>query len=85
MGDQILQLPTYTYIQAEYKLFPKTKHRMDISNVLSIHDKFFMDALVDLGKLIDDNYTCLPRVIYTFGEIDKTDPRVEINLTEIRN
>jgi hypothetical protein len=83
MRDQIIKLPKYTCIQAEYTLFPGTKHLMDVSNVLSIHDKFFMDALVDFEKLIDDNYTYLPRSIYSFGRVDKNNPRVEIQLTEI--
>jgi len=55
----------------------------DISNVLSIHDKFFCDALVELGKLPDDNYKYIPEVKYVFREVDKLNPRVDIYIDPI--
>ena len=79
---QIQQLPVYTSIKLKYVLYPKTKRLCDISNILSIHDKFFCDALVELGKLPDDDYRYLRKIQYEFGEIDKDNPRVEILIYE---
>ena len=80
--DQVVVLPEFNKIELEYILYPKTKRLCDISNVLSIHDKFFCDALVELGKLPDDNYLHLQNVTYKFGEIDKQNSRVEIIIKE---
>jgi Holliday junction resolvase RusA-like endonuclease len=66
---------TYTY-------YPPDKRESDLGNVLPIHAKFFEDALVESGYLPDDNYKYINQVIYKFGEVDKANPRVEI---EIRN
>ena len=65
-----------------YKLFPPTRRRMDLSNVLAIHDKYFCDALVELGKLPDDTYEWIPQVVYRFGGVDRSNPRVEISIVE---
>ena len=57
------------------------KRKFDISNVVSIHQKFFEDALVELGKLIDDSFTFISESSQSFGEISKDNPRVEITIT----
>lgn len=76
--EQIELLPEMAGVSLIYTLYPKTKRLCDISNVLSIHDKFFCDALVELGKLPDDDYRYLANISYQFGEIDGINPRVEI-------
>ena len=81
--DQVSRLPTFTQIQLTYTLYPPTNRKMDISNILSIHDKYFSDVLVELGKIRDDDYKYIPSVIYKFGEVDKSNPRVEIEIEEI--
>lgn len=83
MTHQMLNSKSYRKCYIEYKLFPKTKRLCDIGNILSIHDKFFCDAMVDLGKLVDDNYKIVPKIFYCMGEVDKDNPRVEIIVTEI--
>lgn len=83
MEDQINQLPVLGRIQIEYVLFPKTKRLCDVANVLSIVDKFFSDALTEMGRIEDDNYLFLPKVTYEIGEVDKDNPRVEILIKEI--
>jgi len=83
MKEQIIALPTFTKISLEYILYPKTKRLTDISNVLSIHDKFFCDAFVEYGKLPEDNYLYIPRIVYQMGNVDKSNPRVEILIKEI--
>lgn len=78
MAEQIKQLPVFDRIGLMLTLYPASQRLTDVSNVCSIHEKFFADALVELGKLPDDNYQYLPESGYRFGEVDKTNPRVEI-------
>lgn len=42
-----------------------------------------MDALVEMGKMPDDNYEHLANIQYVFGGYDKANPRVEIYLEDI--
>lgn len=83
MDSQIKTLPEFSKVEVTYTLFPATKRKCDVPNVCCIHDKFFMDALVEAGKLPDDHYEYYPRIIYQFGEVDKDNPRVEISIKEI--
>ena len=81
--EQIENLGCYDKIEIHYTLYPKTKRLTDISNVLSIHDKYFCDSLVSFGKLPDDNYNYISKVTYEMGEVDKLNCRVEIEITEV--
>ncbi len=84
LEEQIKALPVFEKpIQIVYRLFPKTKRRTDIGNVLSVHQKFFEDALTEFGKIADDNYLYVPRTAQIFGEVDPSNPRVEIEIKEI--
>ena len=83
MMEQINKLPKLNKIEVIYTLYPKTKRLCDVSNICCIVDKFFMDALIDLGKLEDDNYLFLPKITYLFGEVDKDNPRCLIEIKEI--
>ena len=83
MASQIKRLPLLNVIEIHYKLFPKTKRLCDINNIISITDKWFCDALVELGRLKEDNYLYIPRTTSEFGGVDKDDPRVEITIKEI--
>lgn len=80
---QIEALPVYSKVSITYTLFVKTKRLCDVGNVLSIHDKYFQDALVECGKLPDDNYQHVPEIVFLFGGQDKENPRVEIEIKEI--
>lgn len=71
-------------VQITYTIFPPTKRLFDIANVGSVIDKFFCDAVTELNKWEDDNYKQIPKVIYAFGSIDKTNPRCEIHIEEIK-
>jgi len=83
MQDQIDLLPKLNRVQLKLVLFPKTRRRMDLTNMLSIQDKFICDALVLSGKLEDDDYLHIVETTYSFGEVDKENPRTEIHITEI--
>jgi len=80
MYEQIKDIPVLSCVKIKYTLYPGTKRRTDTSNVLSIHDKFFADALVENGKLEDDNYLFVTGSEYLFGGVDKKNPRVEIEI-----
>lgn len=85
MQSQITSGPSYKKIVCIYIVYPPNKRLFDIGNVCCIHQKFFEDALVELGKLPDDNYNYIPTVIYQFGGIDANNPRVEVELIELEN
>lgn len=80
---QLKQLPHFNKVKLTYVFYPSSRRRYDISNVCSIVDKFFSDALVESGHLDDDNYNYLSDVLYCFGSIDKDNPRVEILIEEL--
>ena len=83
--EKIYCLPEFkNKIKITYTLFPGSHRKLDLSNVFSIVDKFFCDALTEAKKLPDDNYNFIPEVVYKFGEIDVNNPRVEINIEEIK-
>jgi len=79
MEKQIKSGPKYNKIACIYTVYPKDRRSFDLGNVCCIHQKFFEDALVGLGKLPDDNYNKIPLVMYMFGGIDKDNPRVSID------
>lgn len=78
---EIIKLPSFKSVDLIYTLYPKTKRLCDVSNVCSIVDKFFCDALVNIGKLPDDNYQYIKNIKYTFGNVDKDNPRVTVNIS----
>ena len=82
INDQVKQLPKFNVIKLWYRVFAPSKRLVDTNNICSIADKFFCDALVEAGKLEDDNYNFLIETRFTFGGIDKGNPRVEVEIEE---
>ncbi|QIG70530.1 RusA-like Holliday junction resolvase [Rhizobium phage RHph_N38] len=78
--EQLAFLPTMGGVKLIYTLFMGTNREADLSNICVIVDKFFCDALVEAGKLPDDNVNYLQSIDYRFGGVDKNNPRVEITL-----
>lgn len=85
MRSQIATGPKYNKIACIYTVYPKDRRSFDLGNVCCIHQKFFEDALVELGKLPDDNYNHIPLVIYLFGKVDPLKPRVEVEVIDLDN
>lgn len=83
MERQIKSAPKFTKVLCLYKVYFGSKRCWDVGNICSVHEKFFEDALVELGKLPDDNAQYLPLVIYLGCGIDKENPRVEIEVREL--
>lgn len=61
----------FEQFELHYELFLPNLLKRDISNVLSIVDKFFADALVENGNVPDDNYEHLKYVTYRYGGMDE--------------
>ena len=70
-------------IRLEFVLWKRNKRLIDRSNPLSIHEKFFCDALVDLGCIPDDNDNFIESTVYRTGGVDKENPRVDIHIVEL--
>lgn len=85
MKKQIEKLPRLQPpIQITYTVFKGDKRNCDIGNICSVHQKFFEDALVELGKLPDDNHNMIKRSIFEWGGIDKLNPAVMIMIEEVK-
>lgn len=82
MEKQIKKSKRLEKIICVYTAYNATKRKFDLGNVCSVHEKFFEDALVELGKLPDDNVDYIPIVIYMYGGLDKNNPRVDINIMD---
>ncbi|QIG68806.1 holliday junction resolvase RusA-like protein [Rhizobium phage RHph_Y2_6] len=78
--EQLSSLPNMNGVKLTYTLFMGTNREVDLSNICVVVDKFFCDALVEAGKLPDDNVNYLHSIDYRFGGVDKNNPRVEITL-----
>lgn len=85
MKPQIATLPVFNRIIILFKVYPATRAKFDIANVCSVHDKFFCDALVEEGKLPDDNFEHITEVRYVMGNVDKDNPRVSIYIKPLKD
>lgn len=82
------ELQAYKFINLKkikiiFTLIRGDKRRIDRSNVLSVHEKFFCDALVSFGIIKDDNDSVIIETNYKSGLIDKLNPRVMIEIIEL--
>lgn len=82
MEKQIKQSKKCERIICVYKVYQSSQRHYDVGNVCCVHEKFFEDAFVELGKLPDDNRKYIPLVIYMRGGVDKDNPRVEIEVLD---
>lgn len=79
---QLEELKYDGVISLTLQLFKGTKRRTDKANFLSIHEKFFCDALVECGCIEDDNDDHILKQRYLPTELDRENPRVEIIIRE---
>jgi len=82
MEEQINKSDVKQKVLCVYKVYAGSKRSYDLGNVCSIHEKFFEDAFVELGKLPDDNTDYIPLVVFMGCGIDKENPRVEIEVLD---
>lgn len=69
-------------IDVSYTYFKGSNRKSDRSNVLSIVEKFFCDALVHYGCIPDDDDTNITSSHYYSGGVSKNNPYVKIEINE---
>jgi hypothetical protein len=77
---QLLTLPFIHECELFFTFYPEDRRIRDRANVLSIHEKFFCDALKKHGKIKDDCDKYIRASHYFTGDLDKLNPRVEIEI-----
>lgn len=66
-------------IHVNYDIIPNNKQKFDTMNIVSIVDKFFLDALVNIGCIPDDDYTHVSYGYITTSKIVKNkDKKIHI-------
>ena len=81
IAHQIRALDIYTKLKPTYRYYIARK--ADMGNIHSIVEKYFLDALVECGKINDDSCYDVIGGDYEFVIVDKENPRCEIELKEI--
>ena len=69
-------------VSLEYVYYAKSRRRLDVSNPCSIIDKFTCDTLVKAGILEDDSTKQIKRITYSFGGVEKDNPRCELTINQ---
>lgn len=83
LKSQLLGVKVSTPVKLTFVYYKARNNRSDRANVLSIHEKFFCDALVEYGCIPDDNDLYIKQTTYLSGGLDRKNPRVEIIVEEI--
>ena len=83
METQISKLPKFNKIALLFELHKGSKRKIDRHNICSIVQKFFCDALVELGKLDDDDDRFIISEKYITGDFSKGKPSVTIHIKEV--
>lgn len=84
MTPQITNLPWFKKVSITLRIHARDKRLFDIDNIAAVHLKFFLDALVELERIEEDNYIFVPETHTYFVAIDKLNPRVDIHIKEIK-
>ncbi len=82
ISPQINALKGYSVIRPVYRYWLARK--ADIGNVHSVVEKYFLDALVETGKIKDDSCNDVLGADYEFMGIDRENPRCEIEIKELK-
>lgn len=83
LREQLEGLDIQTPVEVTYKVFKASKRRLDKMNVISVVSKFLLDSITEYGCWEDDSdyYVKTETILPT--ELDRDNPRVEINIKEI--
>ena len=82
IAPQVRALDVYTKLKPTYRYYLARK--ADMGNVHSIVEKYFLDAIVEFGKIGDDDCYQVIGADYEFVEVDKENARCEIELREVK-
>jgi hypothetical protein len=83
MAKYLVDLKVNPPIVLEFILNKWSKRISDRSNVLSIHEKFFCDAMVEYWVIEDDNDEIILWTSYRSWEINKENPHVKVIIKEV--
>jgi len=82
--DQVEALPNlselFGTIRIDYVCYLPNAVKRDIGNIVGVVDKYFCDAVVELGKLVDDNWEHIKASSWVYGGIDRDRPRLEATI-----
>ena len=67
-------------IELYFIYYKGSNRKSDRSNFCSIHEKFFCDAIVQMGLIPDDNDNHIESTHYFGDVVDKNNPRMEIEI-----
>ena len=81
--EQLEGLSIQTPVEVTYKVFKASKRRLDKMNVISVVSKFLLDSITEYGCWEDDNDDYVKTETILPTELDRENPRVEINIKEI--
>lgn len=82
--DDVEKLPVFEKpVSLSYKYLLRDRRLVDVGNIHSVVEKYFLDALVEFKRIKDDNYNYVIGSSYIFGGIDKDNPRCEITIEEV--
>lgn len=81
--DDVLDLPVMERIKVHFVMHYESNRVFDIDNFLSIVSKYACDALVELGRIPDDNFKHIVQVTGTVGSLDRENPHVTMRIKEI--
>lgn len=78
-------LPEYQYerVRFIYNIYPESKRKFDLMNVVSVIDKFTMDAVVEIGIIQDDNFLYVPKMPIAYIHTPDGNPRCEVTIEEL--
>lgn len=82
MREQMEGIVLSTPIDLTFILYKSQNRLIDRANPLSIHEKFFCDALTEFGCIPDDNDEYISSTAYRTGGVDRQNPRVEIKIEQ---
>ena len=83
LREQLEGLSIQTPVEVTYKVYKASKRRLDKMNVVSVVSKFLLDSITEYGCWEDDNDDYVKKETIMPTELDRENPRVEINIKEI--
>lgn len=72
-----------TPVTVEYRIYKKSKRKLDKMNVIAVTSKYMMDALSEAGVWPDDNDDFVKTEVIYPTRIDKENPRCEVKISFI--
>lgn len=70
-------------VRIEYFYFAPDKRTRDLMNVVSVIDKYFQDAMVELGCIEADDLSIVKEVSCMYMGIDRENPRLDVMITKL--